>query len=191
MRHFFCHPNCKISTWDPKACRDVLILTVQQCPTSLRSTAQGQQLMEVALTTEVPALPGGKLRSEEQLSLTGVHSAPGLATLTLTSAVGHLVCHPAPPHAHPTATGLCWQTPCVERRAPVWTKRCARCAQPQQKSAASNVGSPCPYMRTVRVKILSVHLLLKGFFLLLRVRISTQIFFSSTNHTSDIYRLSN
>lgn len=90
-------------------------------------------------------LPGGKLCSEEQLSLTGVHSAPGLATLTLTSAVGHLVCHPAPPHAHPAAWGLCWQTLCVERRAPVCTKRCARCAQSQQKSAASNVGSPCPY----------------------------------------------
>lgn len=128
----------------------------------------------------------------------GVYFSPGPTVLILTCAgrITILAGTELAPTWHlftPTRLPQGFAGGCKVQREGVFLRSrqvmCKMCSPPA-RSAALNMGSPCSYIWTVSVKILPVHLFLKGFFPLLRVRISPQIFFSSTNHISDIYRLS-
>lgn len=146
----FCCANCDTSTWN---CRGSPYHVVQQCPWTPRSATWGQPLPQQHLPARRQAVLRGAARPTWLSPF-----APGPAKLTLTRATGQLVWQ-----QHLPGTSLCppcccravlagaqHREVCTEAR-----KRHARCAQPHQKSTASNVGFLCPYIWMVSVKILS------------------------------------
>ena len=142
-----------------------LVAQSHPLPTSLTEPGASQQLGSGASPARSQALLRGAARHAWMLALlspartcrtvpAGTELAPTLHLLTPTGL----------PQVVPVGV-RCGGKACSCLHAE-WR---ARCAHPQQKSAALNRGPPCSYIWTASVKILPVHLFLKGFFLLLCV----------------------